>query len=273
MFTDSFTHPVITSGARNARRLEYKFLVPIIYLSDLRKSLKPYLVLDKFSAVRPDQQYTVRSVYYDTRNFKCYEEKIEGFKFKKKLRIRGYDTLDEKSVVFLEIKHKVQDFIGKNRAPVRWQNIRQVFSDYEHSVHLPFAPGSKEEDDARRFLYNYYRKKMIPVVLVSYEREAFYSQFDSTLRITFDKNVRSRLYPTLDSLYVDRAMKFVMPSRFVFEVKFFGSLPQWVRKTINQFDMQRLAVSKFAMGIDYHCVEKKFFRGVGHTIEFPQLNC
>jgi hypothetical protein len=270
--TASLIHPVITSGARNTRRLEYKFLVPITWLSDFRAFLKPYLMLDKFSAAQSEKQYTVRSVYYDTRGFKCYEEKIEGFMFKKKLRIRGYNTNEPDSIVFLEIKHKEQDFISKNRAPVLWQKIKDVFSDYHNHSILPFEPDTKSEDDARRFLYNYYQKKMMPVVLVAYEREAFYSRFDDTLRITFDKNVRSRLYPSLDSLYNDRGMKFVIPNHFVFEVKFYGGLPQWIHSVIYKFDLYRLAVSKYAMGIDCHNIEKKFTRGIGHTVEFPKMN-
>lgn len=263
--------PSISSGARRARRLEYKFLTPMQALDDLRARMKPYIYLDKFSETREEKQYTVRSVYYDTRSFKCYEEKIEGFTFKKKLRIRGYNTPDSNSVVFLEMKHKVQDFIGKNRAPVRWDQIQNVFSSYKNQVALPFQPDSKEENDAKRFLYNYYHKKMMPVVLVSYEREAFYSRFDTTLRLTFDKNVRSRLYPNLNSLYFDRGMKFVMPNHFVFEVKFFGGLPYWIHALVQEFDLQRIAVSKYAMGIDCHRLEQKFKRGAGHTVEFPEL--
>jgi hypothetical protein len=263
----------ISLSTRQARRLEYKFLVPITMLTNFRKVIKPYIYLDEFSESRPDKQYTVRSIYYETRGFTCYVEKVEGFRFKKKFRIRGYNTTDPNSVVFLEIKSKNQDFISKSRAPIRWNQIKSVFTGYNlNTTSLPFIPETKEAEAAGRFLYHYYRKKMMPVVLIAYEREAFYSRFDRTLRITFDKNVRSRLYPSLDSLYVDRGMNFVMPNYFVFEVKFYGGLPQWIRSIVTKFDIQRLAVSKFAMGIDCHRVERKFLRGVAHTVEFPEIN-
>ena len=59
----------------------------------------------------------------------------------------------------------------------------------------------------------------------AYEREAFFGRCETILRFTLDRNSRSRLYPSLESLYVDRDAKFVMPDNFVFEVKFFLRLP------------------------------------------------
>ena len=260
----------ITSSARaSLLRLEYKFLAHISQLADLRRALKPWVRLDSFSERRPDRQYTVRSIYYDTRRFHCYQEKFDGFRLKKKLRIRGYDTPAPDSSVFLEIKYKLGDFIGKHRAPLSWNRIGRLFADYSTATDPPFARGTREADAAARFLYNYHRRRMHPVVLIAYEREAFYSRFDNTLRLTFDKNVRSRLHPSLDSLYQDRDAIHVIPEQFVFEIKFYGCLPRWVSSVLTRFDLERLAVSKFGMGIDRPRVEKKFLRGIGHTVEFP----
>ncbi|MFO7674856.1 MAG: polyphosphate polymerase domain-containing protein [bacterium] len=258
----------ITAGARTEFRLEYKFLTPMKFLPEIRAAMMPWLRLDDFSASRPDRQYTVRSIYYDNRRFDCYEEKVEGFTAKRKLRIRGYDQPGPDSRVFLEIKYKNQDYIGKSRAPVPWDRLPAVFDPGRAGA--PWKPGSPAEAAARRFLYHYHRRRMLPVVLVAYEREAFYSRFDRTLRITFDKNVRSRLYPDLGSLYVDRGAKFEAPGLFVLEVKFFSSLPRWVRDIATRFDLLRVANSKYALGIECQRVEKKFLRGVGHWGErFP----
>lgn len=270
----------INSGARAAHRLEYKFLAPLAIVPELRAALTPWVRLDRFAADRPKRQYTVRSVYYDNRRFDCYEEKLEGFTHKRKLRIRGYDTPGPDSIVFLEIKYKNQDYIGKSRAPVRWDRLGEVFaqagagSDHEDTKRVGYdldgtcaGNGPRADRAVRRFLYHYYRRRMLPSVLVAYEREAFYSRFDSSLRITFDKNVRSRLYPRLGSLYADQGMAYVLPGRFVFEVKFFGSLPRWVRTLATRFELHRVAVSKYALGIECHRVEKKFIRWAGHLRE------
>ncbi|MFO7637943.1 MAG: polyphosphate polymerase domain-containing protein [bacterium] len=260
--------PGITAGARTAFRLEYKFMTSVKLLPELRAAMLPWLRYDDFTASRPDRQYTVRSIYYDNRRFDCYEEKVEGFTFKRKLRIRGYDQPGPDSKVFLEIKYKNQDYIGKSRAPVPWERLPAVFDTGRvPGLGAPFDPGSPAAAAAHRFLYHYHRRRMLPVVLVAYEREAFYSRFDRTLRITFDKNVRSRLYPELGSLYVDRGARFETPGLFVLEIKFFGSLPRWVRDITTRFDLLRVANSKYALGIDCQRVEKKFLRGVGHRGE------
>lgn len=245
----------------------------------MRKAMKPYVCLDSFCEKQPEHQYTVRSVYYDNRRFDCYYEKFDGFQFKKKLRIRGYNEENRENTVFLEIKYKNGDFIGKHRAPVKWQQIKDVFatdkgpttpnvivrpspSDIAREAKQSLSLG---DDALLRFMFHYYRRKMLPVAIIVYEREAFYSRFDSRLRLTIDKNVRSRLYPSLDSLYIDRGMKFVMPEQFVFEVKFYGALPRWVQWLLTRFDLERLAVSKYALGIEAHRLPKKFLLGIGHS--------
>lgn len=261
--------PAVRARSTGAGRLEYKYVVPKSMVDDLRAALRPYVRHDGFCLTRPDRQYTVRSIYYDDRRFHCYDEKFDGFRLKKKLRIRGYNAESPDNTVFLEIKRKQEDFISKSRAPVRWDRIREVFPGYGAGTGpLPFEPGSREAEAAGRFLYNYYRRRMLPAVLVVYEREAFHGRFDPMLRLTFDKNVRSRLYPELRSLYCDRDTRFLIPGHFIFEVKFFMHLPRWVRDVVRSLDLQRQAFSKFSTGIETHRVEQKYIRGVAHTFEF-----
>jgi len=261
--------PCVRTRPPGAGRLEYKHIVPKSQLDDLRNALRPWVLQDAFCAARPEREYTVRSIYYDNRRFQCYYEKFDGFRLKKKLRIRGYNIEHPDTTVFLEIKRREEDFISKSRAPVRWSRIREVFPGYgAGSSPLPFQPGTREAEAAGRFLYNYYRRRMLPVVLVAYEREAFQGRFDPMLRLTFDKNIRSRLYPELRSLYSDRDTKFLIPGYFIFEVKFYLHLPRWIRDVVRRLDLQRLAFSKFATGIEVNCLERKHIRGVGHTVEF-----
>ena len=257
---------------------EYKYLVSKGLIDDIRNEMKPYVHLDKYSERQKEKQYTVRSVYYDTKRFDCYEEKIEGLKVKKKFRIRGYNSCEENSIVFLEIKRKYEDFIEKNRAPLKWNQIEALFSKSGLDTHsqnpvtdsfgvgrIPFEKNSKEDENARLFLYNYYRKKLLPTVLVIYEREAFYSKFDQTLRITFDKNIRSLLYPSLDLLYINENVKYTLPHHFIFEVKFHrGCLPFWIKSIITRYQLQRLALSKYTICIDSHRVAKKFARSLAY---------
>lgn len=250
-------------------RLEYKHLVPNSVISDLRRAMMPYVRPDAFCEKCLDKQYTVRSIYYDNRRFACYWEKFDGYRLKKKFRIRGYNKPGPDSVVFLEIKRRYEDFIAKSRAPVRWDQIESVFAGRGLNDAGVFQAGTAQAEAAGRFLYNYYRRRLFPAALIAYEREAFFGRFDPALRFTFDKNVRSRMFPALATLYDDRDARFLIPDHFIFEVKFYQFLPRWIPMLVQAFDLQRLALSKYAMGIDIHPLAKKLLRGAGHTVEFP----
>ena len=105
-------------------RLEYKFLVPDEKVEDVLAALTPYLRLDPFAEKTAGNYYTVRSIYLDTRTFRYYKEKIEGYRVRKKVRIRGYNRQTDKSSAFLEIKRKYENYITKNRAPLLYSNLK-----------------------------------------------------------------------------------------------------------------------------------------------------
>jgi len=108
------------------------------------------------------------------------------------------------------------------------------------------------EDDFEYFYYHYQLKQLEPKVLVVYDREPFECKFGSKLRITFDKNLRSRAVDNFVHLYDDDNLRDVYRSEFIFEVKFFQVLPQWIDRVLEKYDLTRLAVSKYTS-----CIERQ----------------
>ena len=95
-------------------------------------------------------------------------------------------------------------------------------------------------------------------MLVVYDREAFFGRFDRSLRITFDKNLRSTVFPSLDGLFEDQGLKYAMAKHLIFEVKFFRSaLPAWVQSIVSRYDLPRMALSKFSICLDAHKVPRR----------------
>ena len=88
--------------------------------------------------------------------------------------------------------------------------------------------------------------------MVTYEREAFYSKHDSTLRITFDKNLRSKPLPKISELFDDTLLKYSMPGNFILELKFFNGFPTWLQKIVKRFELSRRAISKYTICVDSH---------------------
>jgi hypothetical protein len=235
-----------------AGRIEYKYLAPMSRIDEIRADIMPYLVPDPFSEAAMGGEYTVRSIYYDTRDFTCYQEKDAGVMIRNKFRIRGYGIPNDDSLAFLEIKKRCDCVIAKNRAPLRVRDLEAFFADPDIDRYiLPLGNTHRSRDDARRFLYYYYRMALRPAVLVVYDREAFSGRFNPSLRVTFDKRLRGRLAPRLHELHDRDRLTAVMQDSFVFEIKFFRrSLPQWAADVILRYQLPRLALSKYTNCLD-----------------------
>lgn len=234
-------------------RYEYKYLVNNNLIDKIRADLLPYMEIDDFAKKHSDGQYTVRSIYYDSPKFECYKEKYDGVKIRNKYRIRGYDTLSGKSIAFLEIKHKDTNCISKSRAPMYFSNVaKSLYSSQMEDYTLSFSGNGAEKKDAKKFQYYYYLKKLHPAVLVIYDREAFWGKFDKSLRLTFDKNLRSVIFPSLNMLYNEERAKITMRNNFILEIKFFGTLPLWIKALVSKYQLDRRALSKYTMSLETH---------------------
>jgi hypothetical protein len=227
-------------------RLEYKYLVPAIHMDRLRTDLHRYLNTDEYAAARQEREYTVRSVYLDTHDYKCFDEKIDGLHSRKKFRIRGYNAREDNSAIFFEIKRKFDNFISKDRAKTSYAGMQNVLAG--QCVETNFAPSEKSDYD--HFFYHYHRKRLEPKVLIVYDREAFECKFGSQLRVTFDKNLRTKAVSSGLQMFEEHGLKVLHKTEFILEVKFFQVLPQWIRPVLEKYDLTRLAVSKYSSSID-----------------------
>jgi hypothetical protein len=217
----------------------------------LRKMILPFVEVDKFAEASNDNHYTVRSIYFDTPGYDFYYEKVEGIKNRKKVRLRGYDDEADDNTVFFEIKRKYAIPIVKYRAPVTFKDAQQMLQDRQINGSVLFKDTlPKGTENAERFFFQIFRNNLRPVVLVIYEREAYLSRFDSTVRITFDKNLRSKDYPAINELYREEHVKDTLADHFILEVKFNKSFPGWMNPVISQLSLNKQSASKYVMSID-----------------------
>lgn len=232
-------------------RLEYKFLVNNKDLDRLRNKILPFVELDEFVKGNNQNEYTVRSIYYDSSKFNFYHEKIEGIKVRKKLRIRSYDEMGDNNLVFLEIKNKYDNFIGKNRAPVQYHDLKDLLMTKSIETYALTNNGyANSLRDGEKFFHHILRDDLKPTILIVYEREAFFSKFDKGLRITFDKNLRFYDKPNMKSLYKDSDLEYAMPDHFILELKFNNGYPRWMQDIVREFELVRRSVSKYTICID-----------------------
>jgi hypothetical protein len=230
-------------------KYEFKYIVHNSQLDQLREMIRPYVELDPYAADTPNKEYTVRSIYFDTVHLDYYFEKIDGYKIRKKIRIRGYNKQLGNDTVFMEIKRKLKEPIEKDREKLTFEVMRRLIAGEGAAA---YGPGKDDHgiNGAGKFLFHVYRNNLKPVVLVIYDREAFLERFDSRVRLTLDKNLRCIAYPGIDDLYSEEKVIPALKDKFIFEVKFVDHFPGWLRPITGKLGLLRTSASKYVMCID-----------------------
>ncbi|MFH1009289.1 MAG: polyphosphate polymerase domain-containing protein [Candidatus Latescibacterota bacterium] len=229
-------------------RHEIKYLVPNEFAGQIREYLSHYMELDPYAVGRPGNQYTVRSIYFDTRRFDSYYNKLDGLKIRKRLRLRTYNEFREDTAAFLEIKRRYGNIVVKERAMLPLPEVEPFFAD--HSV--PGIGVEKSLDRKRvigKFAYNLTKGDLRPTALIAYEREAFVGLMDDQVRVTIDRNVRSILFPELNELFHEDDLNTLIDRRFILEIKFDGYMPRWLRYLVATLSIRAESISKYCLGV------------------------
>jgi len=239
-------------------RLEYKYLVPLEKLPDLRREIQPYVEYDPYVLKTGLGHYTVHSIYFDTPDLKYYYDKIEGIDIRKKVRLRSYNQPDETSLLFLEIKEKNQKTVRKRRLVLNWSENPLL----PHQKHILLSRDSSNSlkngwHELPYFMNLIYQDALRPVVQISYDREAYFHRFNRTLRLTFDYHLRSMLQPELGNFFAERGTIISLPRHFIWEVKFYGGLPSWLLTIISTHQLQQQPLSKYNICLEKHLIREK----------------
>lgn len=231
----------LTHYHRSINRFELKYLVQHEVASEFIRSLDGYVHTDP--NCDGDGGYPIYSVYCDSSHFSLFWEKIEGIKFRRKVRFRRYGDSPD---VFLEIKQRINRTLQKRR--VRWplEKVAQTFCDgnivgkIEHDGDPILAEVS--------FLWHQYR--LHPSIAISYRRHAFFALFEPDLRITFDTRVQYHA-EDLDILRPFEVGKYVVePDLVIMEIKFNHRVPLWLCKLVNRYGFRQVRLSKYCRAVD-----------------------
>ncbi len=234
---------------KKGMRHELKFYLPLEMMHEIRDFTRAHVHHDPHCASLPEHSYTVRSIYFDTEDLRFYFEKLDSVKIRKKLRLRTYNDAAGDIVVFMEIKRKFGRLGYKERLALPMTRIDDALNGKDPDQVLPDTSYRNRKVLERvRFLMQV--KNLRPVVLVTYDREAFIGRSDSRDRVTFDRNIRSLLNPTLDQIFQEKNLKQFEDDCFVLELKFNESMPQWMTQLIRNFNLASGPYSKYCQGID-----------------------
>jgi hypothetical protein len=243
-------------------RYEIKYLIDVAQVDELRAELEPRLDRDPHC---PDAGYAIWSVYYDTTRLRFYWEKIEGLRFRRKLRIRHYGdrfAATEDSPVFVEIKQRVNRVTQKRRVRVPYADALRLCDGRTMIDHEP---------DGRAFLEEVLdlvcRLDLRATAMTGYTRHAYLGRdADVGLRVTFDRRVRGRdrdfgLASPAQNRFI------VPPHKAIMEVKANERVPYWLTDLTARRNLQVVRVSKYCQSIEAHGLAP---RSVFHIPDTPE---
>jgi hypothetical protein len=230
---------------RSFNRFELKYLASQRLADRLRDELTARLDADLHSS---EGTYPVWSRYYDTTDLRFYWEKIEGIRFRRKLRIRHYGLpaeLTADTPVWVEIKQRVNRVTQKRRARLPYAEAVALCGGEER-------PGSEPGDAAvvEEVLAMVGDFDLKPTTVVGYVRQPFVGRDEEIgLRVTIDSRVRGR-DRDLD-LRIEAENRFIVrPDLSVVEVKVNERVPYWLTDRIARHNMQLIRMSKYCQSVE-----------------------
>lgn len=230
------------------QRWELKYVVPEELALAVREFVRPYLELDEYGSKRADLSYTIHNLYLDSENLGIYWGTINGDKNRYKLRLRFYED-NPQAPVFFEIKRRMNEAILKQRSGIKRGSVEAVLAGQ-----LP-APSELVSNDPRqlvaiqRFVELMMRDRAVPVAHVRYDREAWISVVDNSVRVTMDRNVLiSPEFVARFSEQMDNPTC-VFGKLVILELKFTGRFPDWFKELVRIFGLRQGSASKYADGI------------------------
>ncbi|AQZ62534.1 unnamed protein product [[Actinomadura] parvosata subsp. kistnae] len=228
-------------------RYEIKYLVDAAEAAELRQEIEQRLDRDRHSG---DSGYGIWSVYYDTRQLRFYWEKIEGLKFRRKLRVRHYGdrfSVGLDTPVFVEIKQRVNRVTQKRRVRLPYADALRLCDGRQMVEHDPSQRAFLEE-----VLDLVLRLDLRAVAMTGYQRHAYVGRdADVGLRVTFDHRIRGRDRDF--HLGADAENRLIVPARKVIvEVKANERVPYWLTDLTAKRNLQVVRVSKYCQSVEAH---------------------
>tara|TARA_B100001057_G_scaffold446114_1_gene484386 strand:+ start:19562 stop:20296 length:735 start_codon:yes stop_codon:yes gene_type:complete len=227
-------------------RYEFKYIISNLIREKIKKDISYFMKIDKYAQINEGEKYFVRSLYFEDYHNSNFYEKIDGVRNRRKYRLRTYSNYEKNNnLIFLEQKSRLENHVTKYRKKIDNSHIDLFYNNNRVFDLL------NNYDDAltRSFLYDYTKKNIRPKVLVDYYRTPYISNFDMNFRLTIDQNIIVSRSNKLFNSYNRKINSLLDHS--ILEIKFKRRIPAWFHKIIMGYNLERISISKFVLGIKY----------------------
>ncbi len=233
---------------RRFNRYELKYIVTVAKVDQI--------IDDLLSMTQPDKHggregYPIVSLYYDSPGLDFFWDKIEGIKFRRKVRIRIYPRsaaeggIEAVDTGMVEIKQRINRTVQKRRLALPLAEAEQL------------CDGTFERDDldpmdqqvASEVQYIVQAMHLAPTCITAYRRQAFEGGlYDAGLRVTFDTMVSCRTHGLKVNLAAEN--HFILPPDWsIMEVKVNDAIPDWMTSLLARHGCRLQRVSKYCAGL------------------------
>lgn len=212
-------------------RYEIKYILDPAERRYLEEKMNGIMCLDRYGRT------TIRNIYFDTADNRLIRTSVDGPKYKEKLRIRSYKRVSDNEDVFVELKKKYDSVVYKRRVAMKEEDAMFWLA------HNGEQPGHSQIENEIGYFRTFY-KDLSPKVFISYEREAFFPEEESDVRITLDSNIMARDHDLSlrSGVYgqniIDRDLT-------VLELKVTGAIPAWFLRFIRETGLHKTSFSKY----------------------------
>ena len=232
---------ISSAYVRSFNRFELKYLVPQSRAAEFTRDLATHAQRDPHAGERG---YDIWSLYWDSPELRYFWEKLDGEKYRRKLRFRRYAGGDD---VFVEIKQRIDRTVQKRRTRMKVADALALFGRGAIDAEREAAAGDPVLQEALVLCREH---RLAPKAAIRYRRDAWFATFEPDLRVTFDTRLQ------YDARELDLAQPFVEgrwlldPALCVVEIKFNHRVPLWLVTLVQKHDLVAIRFSKYCAAVD-----------------------
>lgn len=213
------------------RRVEKKYKINKAQYDRLVERLAPFFHTDEHGSHR------IFNIYFDNDSNELINTSIQKPVYKEKLRLRSYQKADSNCEVFLEIKKKFKGVVYKRR-------IKLLYNEIEPYLKNGTLKNIKDPNTLNEIEYMIKHYSLSPKVHISYLRDAFFSNDDPNLRVTFDHDIKSR-YEHLALSEHENDLPLLSNDTYIMEIKAEGAIPLFLSNILAQEKIYPQSFSKY----------------------------
>jgi len=211
------------------KRVEEKYLLSKEQYIELFNNINEYIEKDKY------YETTICNIYFDNEDDELIYTSMDKPIYKHKVRLRSYGIPRIDDDVFLEIKFKFKNVVGKRRIKIK-------LKDFKNYLKIKKYSGNDQIMREIDYLFNLYQLR--PSYFIAYDRKSYREKNNENLRITIDTNLRSRK-ENLSLELGDEGNLYFNEKKYIMEIKTLGGMPLWLVKSLSDLGIYPVSFSKF----------------------------